>query len=390
MIRAGRLASSGGTLALVFAAALAVPALGADPSPATGSFSPAGSLAEDRMMHSATLLPDGRVLVIGGQGWSGDWHVQLASVELWDEATQTFTGTGPLVEARSGHTATLLLDGRVLVVGGPGSEGILAPAELRDPVTGVFTEIVSLSRVGTGHTATLLRDGRVLLVGGIPFAIGDAAAASDPASAELWDPVTDAVSPAGVLGEARARHTATLLPDGRVLVIGGESLVDGAYTALGSAELWDADTGTFTPAGSLAEARINHTATLLPDGRVLVVGGGGSSGWIAAAEIWDPATGAFAQSGPLLVARWLHTATPLPDGRVLVVGGNGDSGDPVNPAQLALAEVWDPATGAFGPAGSLHQARESHTATLLPDGRVLVVGGYGSDGALASAELWAP
>ncbi len=379
-----------GSLALLLAMLVVVPASGAVPSPSTGSFAPTGSLAQARSRHTATLLPDGRVLVIGGQDWNGEDHVQLASAGLWDPATQAFTGTGSLVEARAGQTATLLLDGRILVAGGPGSEGILAPAELRDPATGVFTEIVSLSRVGTGHTATLLRDGRVLLVGGIPFSVVDPASVGDPGSAELWDPVTGAAGPAGALGEARARHTATLLPDGRVLVIGGESLEGGAYTALGSAELWDPDTGTFSATGSLAEARIGHTATLLPDGRVLVIGGGSSSGWLGPAEIWDPATGAFTRGGSLIAARWLHTATLLPDGRVLVIGGNGDSGDPVNPTQLAPAEVWDPVTDAFGPAGSLRQARESHTATALLDGRVLVVGGHGSEGVLGSAELWAP
>ncbi len=131
MIRTRRMAALGVTFVLLLVAWIAVPTRGADPSPASGSFAPTGSLDQARSQHTANLLPDGRVLVVGGQDWNGEDHVQLASAELWDPATQAFAGTGSLVEARAGHTATLLHDGRVLVAGGPGSEGILAPAELR-------------------------------------------------------------------------------------------------------------------------------------------------------------------------------------------------------------------------------------------------------------------
>ncbi|MFV2063468.1 MAG: kelch repeat-containing protein, partial [Chloroflexota bacterium] len=145
--------------------------------------------------------------------------------------------------------------------------------------------------------------------------------------------------------------------------------------ALGSwgthaAEEEPSESGAFSPAGSLAEARGVHTATLLPDGRVLVVGGGGDGDLLASAEIWDPVTASFGPAGSLGDARHSHTATLLPDGRVLVVGGGGSDG-----GVLAAAEVWDPATASFAPAGSLAEARILHTATLLPDGRVLVVGG---------------
>ncbi len=264
--------------------------------------------------------------------------------------------------ARDGHTATLLPDGRVVIIGGsPWGTSIRPLAiEVWDPVTASFGPAGSLADLRWGHTATLLPDGRVLVVGGT---VGDTVR-----SAGIWDPATGTSTPAGTLVEARAFHTATLLPDGRVLVIGG--------TDRASAEVWDPETESFSPAGPMNEARGFHTATLLPDGRVLVVGGG-DSGAMATAEVWDPATGSFEPAGSLALGRAQHTATLLPDGRVLVAGGSGG---------LAAAEVWDPATASFVPAGSMAEGRWAHTATLLPDGRVLVVGGSSSP----SAEVWAP
>jgi hypothetical protein len=211
------------------------------------------------------------------------------------------------------------------------------------------------------------------------------------AASEDEPSATGSFQPTGSLAEARGINTATLLPDGRVLVLGG------GWDSPFAAELWDPTTGTFGPAGELERGRSNCTATLLADGRVLIVGG---MDWIAAAaedppifpdlpdevisaEIWDPATGAFSPAGSLTEPRaGGHTATLLADGRVLIIGGWGDD------ELLASAELWDPATGSFGPAGSLDGPRSSHAATLLADGRVLVVGGHGIDDSLASAELW--
>jgi hypothetical protein len=136
--------------------------------------------------------------------------------------------------------------------------------------------------------------------------------------------------------------------------------------------------GAFEAAGSLGEARVNHAATLLPDGRIFVVGGFWGEGFLASAEVWDPATASFESAGSLSEARQFHTATLLPNGRILVVGGFfRDASNSI--AFIASAEVWDPATESFGPAGSLAEARGFHAATLLADGRVVVVGGGGGD-----------
>jgi WD40 repeat protein len=226
---------------------------------------------------------------------------------------------------------------------------------------------------------TALRDGRVLVVGG--SGAGD--------SAEVWDPATGTFSPAGSHGLGWGRQTATLLPDGRVLAVGG-------YPT--AASVWDPATSTFSPTGSPAMDAMDsiNTATLLPDGRVLVAGGGG--GGPDSAEVWDPDTGTFGPAGSLLAVESYYEATALPDGRVLIVGGcfgecyGGPRATEDNNSVLASVELWDPVADTFGAAGSLSEARTGHSATLLPDGRVLVVGGWGGLGSTvhASAEVWAP
>jgi N-acetylneuraminic acid mutarotase len=192
------------------------------------------------------------------------------------------------------------------------------------------------------------------------------------------------------MAEARANGpTATLLPDGTVLVAGG----DGRTGPLASAEVYEPSTGSWTATGSMIEARYGHTATLLSDGRVLVAGGaaiftdGDVSGPdpLASAELFDPRSGTWAATGSMTEDRLGHTATLLPDGTVLVAGGEGSfgSGDP------ASAELYDPRNGSWTVTGSMHAARAYHTATLLLDGTVLVAGG-GVIGLLASAELFDP
>jgi uncharacterized delta-60 repeat protein len=183
----------------------------------------------------------------------------------------------------------------------------------------------------------------------------------------------------GSLNTGRTEHTSTLLPNGKVLVVGGGN-TSGYLT---SAELYDPASGSWTATGSLNTARDDHTATLLPNGKVLVAGGINSSGALTSAELYDPASGSWTAPGSLNTARYLHTATLLPNGKVLVAGGFNSGG------YLTSAELYDPASGSWTATGSLNTARDDHTATLLPNGKVLVAGGFNGS-ALFSAELYDP
>lgn len=310
-------------------------------------------MIEGRSGHTATRLSDGKILVAGSQ----------ASAELYDPDTGSWTATASMIDPGVGQTATLLRDGRVLVTGGYGA-GWLSSAELYDPDTGAWTLTGTMNQARVGHTATLLNDGTVLVAGSLtePNATGDSSA-----SAEIYELGTETWTAIGDMHEPRTGHTATLLTDGTVLVVGaGES-----------AELYDPVGRTWTAIQGPSEARIVHTATLLSDGRVLVaggLGGGGNNGILASAELFDPNSRSWTPTGALLEARSRHTATLLLDGRVLVVG-NGP------------AELYDPVTGSWTATADMAEARYDQTATLLNNGQVLVTGG---NGGLSSAELYDP
>ncbi len=294
---------------------------------------------------------------------------------------QTWTATGSMTTARDHHTATLLPNGRVLVAGGSGDTS----AEEYNRRKGLWSATGSMVTARTWHTATLLPSGKVLVAGGLGGAI--------LASAELYDPATGTWTATGSMTTARGYHTATLLPSGKVLVAGGWSGITGV--SLASAEVYDPATETWTATGSLSGGgRVSHTATLLPSGKVLAAGGWQGSGMyttssVASAEVYDPATETWTATGSLLAARENHTATLLPSGKVLVAGGS--YGDNYTNYLLASAEVYDPATETWTATGSMTTTRLVHTATLLPSGKVLVAGGITDNSVyLASAEVYDP
>ncbi|MGF6810154.1 N-acetylneuraminic acid mutarotase [Paraburkholderia sp. Clong3] len=332
-----------------------------------GEWLPADAMNLGRYQHTATVLPDGQVLVAAGYNKRA-----LTSAELYDPASDTWSQTGNLVVPRELHTATLLPNGKVLVAGGYNNGGgtSQSSAELYDPATGTWSQTGGMSQARDSHTATLLSNGMVLVAGGE----GNAGLLS---SAELYDPATGTWSQTGNLLVQRQQHTATLLPNGKVLVAGGA----GSGGRLSSAELYDPATGTWSQTGSLGQVRNIYAATLLPDGKVLAAGGYNGTAALSTAELYDPATGTWSQTGSMSQARYYLTATLVPDGRVLVAGG-------IAQRTLASDELYDPATGTWSRTGSLLQPRYRHTATLLPDGRVLAVGGIGSNGTVSSAELF--
>jgi hypothetical protein len=344
-----------------------------------GTFSPTGNMTAPRSQHTATLLSDGRVLITGGAAGNDS----ILSTEIYDPETGTFRAAASMTAARRMHTATRLPDDRVLIVGGYRAGGALASAELFDPRTGTFTATGSLNNARGGHTAILLSTGKVLIIGGYGWFTYP-----DIAPAELYDPLTGTFASAGTYvarGGCDFCAPSVLLSDGTVLF-------PGQYPA----QLYNPANDVFSPIGMML--REESTAAVLLDGQVLFAGGE-PIGRIADAELYDPATRTFGSTGSMASRRVWHNLTLLPSGMVLVAGGETDSCTErscVFAGSLATAELYDPAAGAFVATGSMTAARETHTATLLKNGKVLIAGGvsYGGIGiyygATATAELYSP
>jgi len=339
--------------------------------PHSGSFTVVStSMTAPRSGHTATLLTSGKVLIAGGANGVAD-----ASAELYDPATGAFTATGSMTEARIGHMATLLNDSArsVLIVG-----SVDMTAELYNPATGTFTATGSMHHDRTSPTATLLSNtgpnaGKVLIVGGNT--------ASGDLVAELYDPGIGTFTDTGSTTIGRSGHTATLLTAGplagQVLIAGGN---DAGGNDSASAELYNPATGMFTKTGDMTVTRSGHTATALgtqdgaQNGDVLIVGTDGS------ADLYDPSKGAFARIGSLLPSMqpsYAHTANLRSDGTVLAAGGYGAGrcGRRGPHISRTAAALFAPESDGFTATGSLNASRDTHTATVLADGTVLFAGG---------------
>jgi hypothetical protein len=293
--------------------------------------------------------------------------------------------------ARPSPIVAQLDDGDVLIAGG--TPGGLATAERFDPDSGEFSATGRMGMPRVGSTSTVLLDGRVLIAGGFTAAPGGGQATD---YAELFDPLTNAFAATGPMMSTRDSHTATMLPDGRVLIAGGwngrraDATDDPPWNPL-FVELFDPRSGVFSMGRDMSTTRIGHRAVRLVSGRVLLLGGVPAiqnrheqPPNPAYAEIFDPASGAISPLTTPSAARQEYTATALPNGMVLMLGGKIDG------RAVATAELFNPATGAVTSAPGLAVARFGHAALLMPDGRVLVIGGTGDDGKLLSAvEYWA-
>ncbi|WP_395833253.1 kelch repeat-containing protein [Cystobacter fuscus] len=335
----------------------------------SGRWESTSNQAKVYQLHTATLLPSGKVLVVGGNN---------RDAELYDPANDIWTATGMPRTTHRRHTATLLRDDRVLVVGGDGASAIKS-AEVYNPATGAWAATGNLVTYRREHSAVRLADGRVLVMG------GKDSGGTVLSSAEVYDPATGTWASTGGMAWARRAFTATVLSDGRVLVTGG--LVDSGdecrgLNCLASAEVYNPATGTWSSTGGMATARGFHAAAVLADGKVLVTGGGVDGAPSAHAEVYNPAMGQWTATGDMHSPRRNHSLTPLNGGLVLAVGGYD-----VFTGILTSAELYDPNTGAWCTTGSLGQGRYKHTATPLPDGRVLITAGL-SNGSAYTSEVY--
>lgn len=335
-----------------------------------GVVSPIRNMTTGRAAHTATLLPDGKVLVAGGFD-SGN---SSANTEVFDPATQLFTTAANMSIARSGHSATLLSNGKVLIAGGYNGN-YLASAELYDPATNSFTPTHAMTAARSGHVATVLPNGKVLLAGGVGVGW------TFLSSAEFYDPATNSFAATGDMIAARESHTATLLANGKVLIAGGHRGRRPSITIYSSTEVYDPASGRFTRAADMTRIRHKHDAVLLADGRVLVLGGSderdGQPAYTSA-EIYDPVANTFGATGNMNSSRYKlqGTAVLLSNGNVLVAGG------------ASRAEVFDPSSNTFSyAAGDLETPRLFATATRLRNGQILITGGYHGN-SVVSAKAW--
>jgi N-acetylneuraminic acid mutarotase len=353
----------------------------------TGSWTLTGSMTATRTNATATLLQNGEVLVAGGNSASNG---ALASAELYNPAAGTWALTGSMTTARYEQTATLLQNGEVLVVGGMNdTNSDLGTAEVYNPATGTWAATGSMaSTPGAGATATLLPNGTVLVAGGC---CTPAAGPGALASAQIYNPATNAWTATGSMSTGRYYATATLLGNGTVLVVGGDNIVPDMNSGMGSspltsAEIYNPATGSWQSAGNTATGHVWATASLLPSGQVLVAGGSlsGCCGGVTGADLYTPSAGTWQAAAPMNVPRESAAAVVLANGTVLMTGGyEGVTATPY----LASTEIYQPSTNAWTLGPNMNTGRAYQTATLLPTGQVLVAGGY-DNGALATAELY--
>ncbi|MCL6565906.1 MAG: hypothetical protein K6U09_05720 [Acidobacteriia bacterium] len=345
--------------------------------PACGSLVSTADMQVSRAAHTATALPDGRVLVVGG---FSEEEESPNGAEMYDPHRRKFFPMAPMVTPRHSHTVTLLPDGKVLIAGGYGKGSVmLAAAELYDPATNSFVQTGSLAAPRANHVAVLLHNGKVLLTG------GEGPGWAMHSSAEVYDPATGKFSPTGSMTTARGGHVAVRLQDGRVLVVGGHNGRRGNLTILASAEIFDPATGVFSRTGDMSVRRHKHDGVLLGDGQVLVTGGSDEHddrGVYNSTELFNPKTGRFVAGPVMKVGRYKHAGSSLllPSGLVLIAGG------------APQAETYDAVNRKFVlVSGEARLAGHFSAVALLRSGGVLITGGYGNDtGPRSSAWLYLP
>jgi hypothetical protein len=327
-----------------------------------------GNTVEPRFDHTATLLPDGKVLIAAGMARNG---VIDPTAEIYDPHTRQFVSVGKMQAPRGwGVTATLLPDGRVLLAGGAsasycGVSCYLANAELYDPVSRTFSLAGDMTGPRAGASSILLQNGDVLIVGG-----NEESGSEKAATAELYHSSTRKFSGTGSMHSGGA-SALLLMKNGKVLALNDAG-----------GEIYDPETGRFSVAVHASFAREKFGVALLPDGRSLIAGGRMGGAWrpgTDTTEIYDPNTGALTPGPQMSLSRFKlrKAVVPLGEGRVLIAGG------------AKQPEVYDAASNSFHTVtGSRLDCFYFSTATRLSDGEVLIVGGYARPGGAAVNHAW--
>ncbi|CAF3810139.1 unnamed protein product [Adineta steineri] len=335
-------------------------------------WSDAGHTIQSRFFHEASSLTIGKILFTGGDGYD-----TCATTEFYYPSAGKWTAGTNMKDCRWYHTSTLLKNGNVLIAAGYIDDPeydknvtyVLKGAELFNSTTGSWTRTGSLNYERHSHTASILSNGKVLVVGG--------AACGFLNSAELYDPSTGNWSITNSMNWTRAWHTATTLNNGKILVTGGMS--DGVL-ALKTVELYDPLTEKWKNVSSMIYSRRGHTATLLTNGKVLVIGGEDDTDYsLSSAELFDPSTETWTMTGSMINERAKHTASLLKNGNVLVAGGGTGGGVFPGMGPVNTSGIYDPSTGRWTSTNNMHYTRTWHTASVLENGNVLVVGGNEDD-----------
>lgn len=342
---------------------------GSEYSPAQHVVTAVGKMNTGRAAHTATLLPNGKVLVCGGFTEN-----TLASAELYDPISKTFKPVANMTTPRSSHSATLLPNGNVLIAGGYNGD-YLSSTEIFDPRSETFTAAGTMTSPRSGHTATLLQGAKILLAGGVGTGW------SFLQSVEVYDIQSKKFISVGSMSLARESHTATLLKSGKVLIAGGHKGRRADIKIFSSAEIFDPASGRFTTTGSLTKIHHKHDAVLLADGKVLITGGADERdgrGAYSSAEIYNPSTGTFSSINNMNITRYKHNGTSvlLKNGNVLIAGG------------ADRMEVYLARENRFILVnGNLGSDRLFSCVVHLHDDQVLLTGGYDSN-ILASTNAW--
>lgn len=340
-----------------------------------------GELEFGRWGHTATLLQNDAILVVGGRKRLSFRRASVVNGEILPLGSTEWATTSRFNWERTFHTASLLPDGRVLVAGGTGrivlKEGEEEPlfrgnkdlnsAEIYDPKTDEWENAPDMAYKKQLAQAITLEDGRVMIIGG-------RSGVSTLSSVEAYDPEENSWTELESMTQSRMSHSAVKLIDNRILVTGGMESVTMGDT-LSSSEIYDPLKNSWLKVADLTRARLGHRSTLLPDGRILVTGGttvveGDLLGPETTAEIYDPILNKWSLIATDLVARKDHSAVLIPGGKVILIGG----GDPIGAGVLPI-ESYDIENNEWSVISNLPEGRNLLTATTLRDGSIMIIGG---------------